>query len=217
MFSYDYNKDQTLNDKVAPSALDLQIKVANLSKPLLGVLYTDPIITVLFAEELDGDEAALTAVINAHDGVPLPSSPDIVAPTYAELPGDTHWKGNGDAPYICTAGAVTSHDFAIGTNDVVLYEGTYYVSAGAEIGDYVDFHVIDKDNVLGLGGTPASPTVVTTYIDNLAVIAGERRTMRSGKGAEIPAGLYLRTVYHSSGPTDVHFLVDFLCFEQPGS
>lgn len=93
---------------------------------------------------------------------------------------------------------------------VRLYGGHYWVM-GAKIGDTITFQVVDKDNVLGGG----ADVVVTEYITTMPVPGWDHeRDLASPTAALIPAGLYLRVIYHNDGDGFVTLGVTYKWFLQ---
>ena len=63
----------TLNDKVASGALIQQIDDSSIATVLERIDTTGDVLDIWFADALSGaDQTTLTAVVNAHNGVPLP-------------------------------------------------------------------------------------------------------------------------------------------------
>ena len=62
-------------------------------------------------------------------------------------------------------------------------------------GDYIEFEVVDIDNLLGLG----AGTVLNRYIETEYVKANTEAIISGNSAVKIPAGIYLRTRYVSVG------------------
>jgi len=136
----------------------------------------------------------------------------VSAPTFEDAQGlTTVWKGH---LYTAQPNSLNIYDEVV-TTQLRLRGGWYKVlSTGANIGDYVEFSIIDKDNVLGLfayfGLTVGQDVlelkkfVKTEYINPLSL---ERQDFVSGGASEVMAGLYFRTYYYNSGLTAVKFSV----------
>jgi hypothetical protein len=83
--------------------------------------------------------------------------------------------------------------------------GCEYWAHGAAVGDWCEFQIVDKDDLLGYGaGTVLKQYVFRRYIPDNVV-----RTIKSEAPGEIPGGLYLRVVYHSVGTTNPKFLINY--------
>ncbi|TAK59553.1 hypothetical protein [Methylobacter sp.] len=78
--------------------------------------------------------------------------------------------------------------------DVWIWGGSYHVS-GSHVDDYIEFEVVDIDNVLGFG----VGVVLDRYVESEPVVDGYRFDMRMEDGAYIMIGLYLRIRYVSFG------------------
>jgi len=128
----------------------------------------------------------------------------VFAPTFSAYEGSSLWVGE---KFTAAAGVSTVFDYKL-LNNANLFGGSVWCDSNAAIGDSMDFSVVDVDGIAAPPGT-----VLSTYIKSLYVVPQERRDLKSGKAAEIVAGLYLRTVYHSTGASDVVVLSDFLMFE----
>lgn len=76
--------------------------------------------------------------------------------------------------------------------------------------DTLSIRVIDKDNVLGLGGTPANPTLVIEFIPKDSGGKGEwgiapnmwNELIDESITSSLPNGLYLRVEYIKNGGTN---------------
>jgi len=141
------------------------------------------------------------------DGYPL------VAPTFEDAQGlTTVWKGR---IYTATAGAVNIFDEPVTTQ--IKVRGGWYelMNDKAVAGDYVEFSIVDKDNILGLFGLYGLTVGVdvlelkkfirTEYINPLRV--GSKEVFESAGASTVYAGLYMRVTYHSTGVDDVDFKV----------
>lgn len=143
----------------------------------------------------------------------------VSAPTF-ENTGGLHpqWKGH---LYTATAGATNIFDELI-TVEKSLRGGWYEIfGAGVTQGDYIEFAVVDKDDVLGLFGALGYTVGVDVlelkkYVKKAYVnpdITGRREVYAAGSVFAVTAGLYLRTIYESTGLTDVDFKVEVVAYE----
>lgn len=152
-----------------------------------------------------------------------PKSPEgrpVTAPTFEDTNElQPEWRGY---KYTATAGATSIFDEEV-TTEKQLRGGWYELldsPAKAIVGDYVEFAVVDKDDVLGLfsayGLTVGQDVlelqkyIKTEYI-NPARTEREKFIVRSVWS--IVAGLYLRTIYESTGTEDVTFKVVTFAYE----
>lgn len=146
------------------------------------------------------------------DGVP------VSAPTFEDTIGlAPQWAG-----YLYTAagGATNIFDEEI-TVEKRLRGGWYeLLDSNAELGDYVEFSVVDKDDVLGLfellGLTVGEDILeLRKYVkEEFVNPAGVGRQTFIGQSAfTVIEGLYLRSVYESTGSVDVQFKVVTFAYE----
>lgn len=90
------------------------------------------------------------------------------------------------------------------TTQVYLQGGGWWAT-GVVLGDYIEFSVVDKDDVLGLFATYGLVVGVDVlelgkYVRSLYLTPGDSRDeKRVSAPAAIMAGLYLRVTYHSVG------------------
>lgn len=136
----------------------------------------------------------------------------ILAPTFEDNYGLTPiWLGE---LRVANAGAISIFDTEI-TTELRLRGGWYelLVPDEAVLGDYVEFAIVDKDNVLGYFGyyglTPGVDVLeLKKYVRNEYVSpksVGIRQEFASGGVFQVMVGLYFRTIYHSTGLVPVTF------------
>jgi hypothetical protein len=137
----------------------------------------------------------------------------IIAPTFENTDGlHPQWVGH---KYTATAGATNVFDQQI-TTEKQLRSGWYELftdNAGDD--DYIEEAVVDKDDVLGLFSTYGLTVGVHTlelkkYIKTKHINplnAGTRQNFAVDSTFIIYAGLYLRTIYESTGLENVIFEV----------
>jgi len=142
----------------------------------------------------------------------------VVSPTFEDTQGlYPEWAGH---LYTATAGAISIFDEVV-TTEKQLRGGWYELfDENAVVGDYLEFAVVDKDNVLGLfalyGLTEGEDVlelkkyVITDYIN---VLRRDRQIFMPQSTFVVTAGLYLRTIYESTGENDVTFKVVTHVFE----
>lgn len=102
--------------------------------------------------------------------------------------------------FSCTKNSTTTHDLLIDSAVGAIRGGLLHVT-NSVVGDSVSVDVIDKDDVLGFGGTPSTPIVLATYVNTWMVFPSpsinELMDISIGK---VPApGLYVRLSYTSTG------------------
>lgn len=141
------------------------------------------------------------------DGLPL------MAPTFEDAQGlTTVWKGH---KYTASAGVLNIFDEVI-TSQIKVRGGWYeLMDANAIVGDYIEFSIVDKDDVLGLFTTygltvgvdilELKKFVRTEYVNPL--MSGRREEFESSGASTVYAGLYMRTSYLSTGAEDVTFKI----------
>ena len=136
----------------------------------------------------------------------------IVAPTFEDTQGlTTIWKGH---LYVAQPSSLNIYDEVV-TTQLKLRGGWYKVLCNSSnIGDYIEFAIVDKDNVLGLFayfGLTVGVDVLelkkfvrTEYVNPLCK---DRQDFQSGGASEVMAGLYFRTYYYNTGTSAVNFSV----------
>lgn len=110
-----------------------------------------------------------------------------------------------------TAGTTTDIDMVLA--EARLLDGTELLLVNQAAGDSITFQVVDKDNVLGYG----AGLVLDQFASSWFVVADKQSQgqVRLPYSAEVPAGIYLRIKYTSTGGTNVtvqcnYFLHKFL-------
>jgi hypothetical protein len=139
-----------------------------------------------------------------------------VSQSYVETPEAATWKRR---KHTAIAGQVTFFDTEI-TTEKRIRAGDYYVINENDVpaDDYIEFSIIDKNDVLGLFETygliegidilEIHKFVKTEYIhDSQGYIFDAWCT------EELVTGLFFRVAYNSSGTTDINFLIRILYFE----
>jgi hypothetical protein len=108
--------------------------------------------------------------------------------------------------FIAAASQETTHDFLISEDHLI--DGAQLITVGANAGDKVKCQVIDKDNVLGYGQN----VVLGEYVKDwyLDPSSSKQLEYESNYPAKIYGGLYLRTVYTSTGAVPVTVIVNYL-------
>ena len=111
--------------------------------------------------------------------------------------------------YTAPAGQTSTHDLQLAA-DVRLQGGWYWVTDPAP-GDRLTFQVVDVDNITGAG----AGAIVSEYVSGLPVAPWDhQRDLEAHTAALIPAGLYLRVTYESTGGADVRLGVCYRWYLQ---
>lgn len=136
----------------------------------------------------------------------------IFAPTFEDLDGlSTVWKSY---LYTATAGALNIFDEEV-TTQIKMRGGWYELfDTNAVIGDYIEFSIVDKNDVLGLFSSYGL-TVGVDILELKKFIRKEyvnpanknRQLFESLAASTVTVGLFLRVAYLSTGTTDVQFKV----------
>lgn len=207
----------------APDQLKKEIEDAQQAELIGKVLIGDPEVgftdvDLEFSDTLDANETtALDSIVAAHTAEGLPGeglSADghlIVAPTFEHTGMDPVWKGflYAPTPKGASEDPVTSMFDEPITTEIRLRGGWYsQATNSAELGDVIEFSVVDKDDVLGLfalyGLTVGVDVlelkkfVQSEHITPAEVLGTEHPFVSKG-GFKLAAGLYFRTTYVSTG------------------
>lgn len=95
-----------------------------------------------------------------------------------------------------TKETTTNHDLLL--NYPYALKGGVIHMKTCEWGDYIQVLVIDKDDVLGAGGTEENPFQLVEYIAKWYITPGHPNELINYAVGQLPiGGLYIRTVYHS--------------------
>lgn len=183
---------------IVPALLDI-----NTSGDNCGITYMDALTAA--------EEAILDGVVATHSGVPLPNGNfdadgnPVFAPTFLFTSDRARLKGE---LWEATPGAVTMFDVEV-TTQLLVQGGQFWIRDSAA-GDYVDFSVVDKNNVLGVFGmyglTPGQDVLeLVKYVDKYRIPATTealpvwRDEIIMPTAAPVRLGLFLRCTYHSQG------------------
>lgn len=147
-----------------------------------------------------------------------PEGTPVTAPTFEDTQGlHPQWCGH---KYSAVAGAINIYDEVV-TVEKQLRGGWYeLLDDNAVVGDFIEFAIIDKDDVLGLF-TSLGLTVGEDILELKKYVSKEyvnpaikgRQEFMANSTTAIVAGLYLRTIYESDGSTDVAFKVVTFAYE----
>ncbi|MBT8428496.1 MAG: hypothetical protein KJN79_01150 [Gammaproteobacteria bacterium] len=150
-----------------------------------------------------------------------PKSPEgkpISAPTFEDTGGlHPQWVGH---LYTATAGATNIFDEEV-TTEKQLRGGWYEVfGSDAAQGDYVELAVVDKNDTLGLFSTygltvgedvlELKKYVKTEYVNPVST---GRQVFIANSVFVVTSGLFIRTIYESTGEANVVFKVVTLAYE----
>jgi len=127
------------------------------------------------------------------------------------------WEGEY---HEATAGSTNIYDTVV-TTEKRLRGGWYeLLDDNAVVGDYVEFSVVDKDDVLGLfvlfGLTVGVDVLeLRKYVkkDYVNPVNRTRQSFIGNSAFTVCAGLYLRSTYVSTGSTNVKFKANTLAYE----
>jgi hypothetical protein len=204
----------------SPVALDSLEKAIALSAIVTAYDHTifsgpDTLTCVFKAALSSGDETILNAIVAAHDGVPLPTTPQTTSVAVVSEPDPPPFATPTYRTKRSAVAALTS--VAANTSEVIDFQMTAerYVSGGeilvenAELGDYVTAEVYDADSVIPspyrAALCEAWPSVAT-YIEKSFITVQTPGSVTAGAitvktvdtyplNAKITAGLYLRVTY----------------------
>jgi hypothetical protein len=222
--------DFTTSGGIADLArLDEEVRASSIKVALDGIGQAGSIVTVTFKGSMDADdETVLDGLVAAHSGMPLPEEAQpvdlggvrdirggtvISTAPYAHSTEDGHFLGNS-VPYNAPAGVLSFFDEPSGPHTIFVQGGWGWHTA-ANLGDYIEFSVVDKDDVLGLfavyGLTVGVDVLeLNKFVSKLrpepwdGVIDARAKTA----GAVLP-GLYLRLAYNNVGPLAVDLAVTY--------
>lgn len=204
--------------------LSEEIGTSAIKQALDGISTTATDATISFKEALDAaDKAVLDALVAAHSGQPPEDGTvdangnPVFAPTFENVNMDVRWEG---ALYTATAGAQSMFDRPIVT-ELKLRGGWYeLLDNNPVVGDYIEFSIVDKDNVLGLFaplglivGTDVLELAKFVKTDYISPIDHGRQGFIARSAFDVMGGLYFRTTYHSTGANDVKIKVVFHTYE----
>ncbi len=108
------------------------------------------------------------------------------------------------------AGQTGSVDFKIenysGENFTSKYlNGAEIYCSNASVGDWAEAQIVDVDNILGYGAN----TVLKSYVKKMFIFPNVRQVITASAPGQIPVGLYIRIVYHSTGATSPVLYVNY--------
>lgn len=181
-------------------------------------------ISLKFDNDLTDDQVALmTSVLRKYELPPEDYTKDdygrmISVPSFEDVLGrDTRWKG-----YLFTTQPGVQNIFDVKLVDEEFFRGGWYEILGGtpQLGDYIEFAVVDKDDVLGLFSQYG--LVVGTHVLELQKyvqqefvnpVSTRREVFQANSVYQSFLGLYGRIIYVSTGSEAVTFKTNFLVYE----
>lgn len=171
------------------------------------------------------DLSTLTVTqIGRQEGLYNNEGNQIVAPTFEDDGGLMGvWKG---FLYTATAGVLNLYDEVV-TKELKLRGGWYELIAPQAVpqaaeGDYIEFSIVDKDDILGMFGM-LGLTVGVDVLELAKFVRKDyvnpyetsRQEFMSMGASAVMQGLYFRTAYQSTGATNVKFTIVLKYHEVP--
>lgn len=169
----------------------------------------------------EGEETTLNTLVDEHENTPLPDQEarlittgktdiatgrEVFTPAAFAVNTDYEVKATGYAG-TATAGQLTNLDFAVGSEDRYI-NGLALLLKNHADDDTIGLSVVDVDNVLGYGAGLVLKTFGTNWNVNASV---EHQGLNSfNYAARIPANMYIRLAYNSTGGANVKVRVNFL-------
>lgn len=196
------------NHKVSSDRLTLEIQQSAIVTALDFIGTSGDSCDIWFKAALsDGEQSVLSTVVFNHSGEPLPQNltQDVniksAAATaiilsqekgFQDLTGHNFFKKGIRG----TAAAGQTTDFYLKfSTTMYLPGGGYRIGLTAVSGDYIGVQIVDKDGILGYG----PGLVLGTFIDTDYCWDGKEWEVLTGDAKMIPAGIYLRMRYVSTG------------------
>lgn len=191
-------------------SLVIQIQASTIVTVLDHIDITESECDIWFKDVLsDDDSATLTDVVNNYAYVAPPANPP--TKVIQILGADTLSLSPFGALINPSANTVTNCDVVIPTS--VVLKGGILFSQNSAMGDWISISVIDKDNVVGAGGTSDNPTILATYITSWYIMPNiENRVEDISISESLPAGLYMRVSYTSVGSVAPIVLINFITY-----
>lgn len=124
---------------------------------------------------------------------------------YAFATGDFIFAPNYSVE-VCPAGEARSVLYQV-TKKMYVNGGRLVTDGNSVFGDWVEFQIVDHDNLLGYG----VDTVLANWIPKWLVSwKASTETIQTPYAGSPPVGMYFRMTYHSVGNVDVHFSVNYM-------
>jgi len=158
-------------------------------------------VSLLFKDVLSTeDQATLNTLMSSYTDQPLPVVQTIIPKVIQKLGVDSVILCPFGTTFLAAANQSTTFDMLI-SSSFYIKGGIMYSSPG-NIGDFITVQIIDKNNIIGKGGTSDNPTILATYVNNWYVIPSILNEVEDiSLSNEIPVGLYMRFIYTNTSPT----------------
>lgn len=211
-YTYSIQNDITAQE-VSGSNLEDEIHASSIVTAFDRLLATGDVLDLFFKDALSaGDKTILDGVVQNHDPVEVfdttvpvkvVEQPPIAAGTIT-LSGDA-------IKATATKNTTTNIDLKL-TKDKII-QGGYLFNQNAVFGDWVEFQIIDIDNILGLGAN----TIIAQFINKWYINSEHSQAMKisTRQGKKILKDLYVRCIYHSIGTVDdVEICINYILSEE---
>ena len=196
---------------VVPDRLKLEIEESAITVALDYITTTATDCTIYFKGNLtQGEIDTLAALVAAHVATPLPDNQvrpvAVVSKTvFADPEYRTKWDATSAVVEV-PANQSAPVDFQL--NEERYISGGMAIVKNAELGDWVEGMIYDKDNVIPepyRAATCEGHPVVNKYVLKMYInpILGQGEIDTAPLSAKVSAGLYVRLIYHAvnSGQT----------------
>jgi hypothetical protein len=111
-----------------------------------------------------------------------------------------------------TPNSTNNYDIQIPYTTVL--KGGIIYSNDAVIGDNLTISIIDKDNVLGLGGTSDNPIILGEYVQSWYIIPNQENRLEDiSISQSLPQGLYVRVQYTSTSSNNTKLIFNFIAYK----
>lgn len=213
-YTYSIQND-TPNHKVDTDRLIQEITTSTITIALDYINTNGDELDIWFKAELSTEEQTeLTTIVNNHSGEPLPSSNTPVSIKESDVDLTVTEKGfqNLDGHIYfkkgvcleCASGGITNLDVKF-DRDMLLCGGGCRTDENTTFGDYCEFFIVDKDNLLGYG----TNLEICKLVETDYVWADKFWEVLFQDAKPIPAGFYLRIAYTSVGQNAVKVIAWF--------
>ena len=199
-----------------PNVLVASIQVSSIVTALVNIETTGSgstmSVTILFKDALSSDDqTTLNSILSAYvNEAPMVQT---VIPKFIQQLGT-------DSVSICPFGTlftaapnqITTYDYEL--QNTVYLKGSVLYSSPGNIGDSVSLQIIDKNNIVGAGGSPENPTILGTFVNNWYVIPQDMNEVEDiAISNVIPQGLYIRLIYNNSSSTPSQVIVNMIAYQ----
>ena len=127
------------------------------------------------------------------------------------------FAGDPTGPFVAPASSTSIFDLVVATQLYV--QGGFVWAQTPQLGDKIEFAVVDKDNVLGLFATYGLTVGVDVleldkYVRDFALPPWDQYLeLRAPTAAAVMPGLYMRAIYINNGANPVNLGVNYMWFE----